>query len=160
MKRPVGLLKGIQNVASAGIAIFGIHCHTAPDNGFEWSRKRVRDKGSFYRKTPGEHLIEDNTERVDVVAWSGNTIEAFGGHIGEGAYLVSRRRQWRTGRRALLRGDPKVDETHVDLRGPFLVVEQDITRLEVAVNNAPAMDVFYRLHQRSEELPHFCQRQH
>src|SRR6266852_2706312 len=108
MKRPVGLLKGIQNVASAGIAIFGIHCHTGPDNGCEWCRKRVRDKSSCCWETPGEHLIEDDTERVDVVAWSGNTIEAFGGHIGERAYLVSRWRQWRAGRRALFRGDPKV----------------------------------------------------
>jgi hypothetical protein len=45
------------------------------------------------------------------------------------------------------------------LLGRFLVVEQDIARLEVAMNNAPSMDVCYRLHQRGEEVLHLHHRQ-
>jgi DNA-binding transcriptional regulator YbjK len=43
--------------------------------------------------------------------------------------------------------------------GRLIVVEQDIAGFEVAVNNAPAMDVCYRLHQRGEELSHLRRRQ-
>ena len=146
MKCLAGLLKGGQDIDSTAIAIFRLRCHATPDNGFKGGRKRARNNDPFHWETPGKHLIQDDAERVDVVARSGNTIEAFRGHIGEGADLLPRRRQWRAGRLTLFRGNPKVNEPHIHLPGRFLVVEQDIARFEIAVNNAPAMDVRYRLH--------------
>src|SRR6266851_4619035 len=153
------LFKGVQDLGGAGVAIFRIRCYTATDNSFEGCRKRAGDESFSLWKTSGEHLVKDDTERVDIVAWSRNAIETFRGHIGDGAYLVTRRRQRRCGFRTLFRSNPKIDEAHIDPTGSLSVVEQDIAGFEVAVNNAPAMDVCYRLHQRGEDLSYLRHRQ-
>ena len=89
MKYLARLLKSAQDIGGAGIAIFRIRCHTAPDNCLERCRKRAGGDGFSLGQTSREHLVKDDAERVDVVAWSGNAIEAFRSHKGAGAYLMA-----------------------------------------------------------------------
>src|SRR5215469_17111372 len=101
MKCPAHLLKSTQDFSGAGMAIFRIRRHTAPGNYFERCWERSGGEGSPFRKMSGEHLVKDDAERVDVVAWSCNAIEALRSHKGAGADLVASGSQWRTCRSAL-----------------------------------------------------------
>src|SRR5438270_11505912 len=94
------LLKSMQDIAGTGITICGVCLQTAPYNGFEWCRKRAGCRDFTIGKMPGEHLIKDYTQRVDVVACSGNPVQALRGHKCTSAYLVASGSQRRTCLRA------------------------------------------------------------
>src|SRR6266566_3691530 len=153
------LFKGVQDIGGTGVAIFRIRCDAMTDNGFEGCRKRTGDESYSLWKASGEHLVQDDTDRVDIVAWSRNAIEAFRSHVGDGANFVTRLRQRRCGFRTRSCSNSKVYKAHIDELGRLIVVEQDIAGFEVAVNNATAMDVCYRLYQRGEELSRLHHRQ-
>src|SRR5579885_585387 len=62
-------------------------------------------------------------------------------------------------RHALDRRDAEIDESHVDLVAALLLVEQDVTGLEVAMDHAAFMNVGHSAQQRCEELLDFRERQ-
>src|SRR5579859_7999821 len=96
--------------------------------------------------------MENDAEGIDIVAGGGHTIETLGSHIGDRPHLMASSRQRRAGRGARDRSDAKVDEADVELAVIFLLVKQDITGLEIAVDDATFMDIGDGLHQGRKEL--------
>jgi hypothetical protein len=104
---------------------------------------RRRRRKPADRQFPGEHFIEDDAERIDVgsVIHLGRSLQLLGRHVMRGAQGRAR-----PGERDLLRrgadqlGDAEVGDLHTALG-----IEQDVLRLDVAVQNALFVGVLQRL---------------
>ena len=128
------------------------------DGGAARFQARLRDE----RRLPGEQLIKDHAERIDI-GERGDLLLArglLGTHVKRRAdALDGKRLGARRGEVATVEhlGDAKVDDLR--RRSSVLLDDHDIARLEVAVDDAVLMRVMHRAADRREEFQPRCDRQ-
>jgi hypothetical protein len=109
-------------------------------------RRRARRRE---RRLAAEHLVGDDTQRIEVAPSVDLTLPSrlLGRHVGRGPEGHSGRRQPGITPLGHRTGDSKVG----DHRAPRFRIEDDVVRLDIAVNDAPFVGVGERVGHFSDD---------
>ena len=115
----------------------------------EHQQHGVDRRSRLKRRPAGEHLVENRAQAIDVAGRSELTATAGGllrGH-------VARRAENRAGERQIRVGLDPLGQAEIGHVRPAVVVDQDVRRLQIAVQHACAMGKVDRLGTRAPAAP-------